>query len=86
MPEEIKIITACTTLIQNSIVLWNYLYLSQLIANCESPAERQEIIKMIRDGSVITWAHVNLQGEFDFRRQAANDPYFDLEKILKLAI
>ena len=86
MPEEIKIITACTTLIKNSIVLWNYLYLSQLIANCESPAERQEIIKMIRDGSVITWAHVNLQGEFDFRRQAANDPYFDLEKILKLAI
>ncbi len=85
-PEELKIITACTTLIQNAIVLWNYLYLSQLLANCAGSKERDELISLIKDGSVLTWAHVNLQGQFDFRQKAANDSYFDIKKILKLAI
>ena len=35
--------------------------------------------------AVMIWAHVNLHGEFDFRRHAANRLYFDLDKILQLA-
>ena len=33
-PDEQNIAVACKVLIQNAIVLWNYLYLSQLLANC----------------------------------------------------
>jgi len=84
--EEQQVITACTVLIQNAIVLWNYLYLSQLIANCSNPGERTEIIDMIKEGSVMAWAHVNLHGEFDCRRDVANEPFFNVEKILNLVI
>jgi len=35
---------------------------------------------------MMCWLHVNLQGEFDFRKLAANQPMFDISKILKLKI
>lgn len=71
-------------LVRNAIVLWNYLYLSQLLTNCSDGKERIEMINMIKEGSVLSWAHVNLHGEFDFRRRAANDIPFDMDRILSL--
>lgn len=47
---------------------------------------REALIESIRQGSVITWRHVNLRGEYDFNAKAANDERFDLEKILLLKI
>lgn len=85
-PEEQNIAVACKVLIQNAIVLWNYLYLSQLLANCSDEKERNEMVGMIKEGSMINWAHVNLHGEFDFKRQAANDTPFDMRKILSLQL
>ena len=41
LPEEQAIITACQVVIQNAIVLWNYLYLSQLLVNIDDQGERQ---------------------------------------------
>ena len=41
---------------------------------------------MIKDGSILSWAHVNLHGEFDFKRHAANDHAFDLNKILAFRV
>lgn len=76
--EEQEIATACKILIQNAIVLWNYLYLSQLLANCQDEQERNEMVSMIKNGSVLTWRHVNLHGEYDFRRQASNESRFDM--------
>ena len=38
--EEQEIVTACKTLIQNAIVLWNYLYLSQLLINTKKAQDR----------------------------------------------
>ncbi len=73
-------------LIQNSIILWNYLYLSQLITNYTDVKERYETINLIRDGSVITWRHINLHGEFDFKRHAANENTFNMTQILSLSI
>jgi Tn3 transposase DDE domain len=72
--------------IQNAIVLWNYLYLPQLLANCSDEKERNEMVSMIKEGSMINWAHVNLHGEFDFKRQTANDTPFDTRKILSLQL
>lgn len=85
-PDEQQIAVASKVLLQNAIVLWNYLYLSQLLANCIDNNEQNEIISMIRSGSIITWRHINLHGEYDFRRQAANDSPFDMIKILSLKI
>ncbi len=85
-PDEQELAVACKVLIQNSIVLWNYLYLSQLLTNCEDEEERLEMISLIKEGSVMTWGHVNLHGEFDFRRHSANDSLFDMTKILSLKL
>lgn len=40
---------------------------------------------LISQGSVITWRHINLHGEYDFRRRAANAELFDMDKILALS-
>lgn len=85
-PEEQAIITACQVVIQNAIVLWNYLYLSQLLVNIDDPEERQTIIDAIRTGSVLAWRHVNLIGAFDFRGMAANSALFDMDKIFTLEV
>ena len=84
--EEQEVINACKLLLQNAIILWNYLYLSQLVINTPSKEDRLALINMIRGGSVITWRHVNLRGEYDFRRKAANEPHFDFERIKALKI
>ena len=85
-PEEQNVAVACKVLIQNSIVLWDYLYLSQLLTNCADEKERAEMVSLIREGSVLTWSHVNLHGEFDFKRKAANESFFNLAKILALKL
>ena len=84
--EEQEISTACKVLIQNTIVLWNTLYLSQQLSNTHDTKERSEMLKAITSGSLLTWQHINLQGEYDFRRAAANDVSFDLARILALKL
>ncbi len=84
--EEQEIATACKVLIQNAIVLWNYLHLSQRLSNIADPSEREDMVASITGGSILAWRHVNLQGEYDFRRSAANDDPFDMQKILALKI
>lgn len=81
--EEQEIATNCKILLQNSIVLWNYLFLTQLLVKTEDPLKHAEILKIIQNGSIMTWLHINLLGEYDFRRKpASNAPFFDIEKIL----
>ena len=71
----------CKLILQNAIILWNYLSLSEHIINTPDVEEQQEIISAIRKGSVITWAHVNLHGEYTFTPPSANDEVFDIETI-----
>lgn len=84
--EEQELIVACKVLTQNAIVLWNYLYLSQILVNNKNLHERKEIIKMISIGSVITWYHVNLHGKYDFSKRAFNDNKFEINQILSLKV
>lgn len=83
--EEQEIMVACKTLIQNAIVLWNYLYLSQLLANNSDLEERKNMLAAMLRGSVVAWHHINMQGEYDFIKHAANDSMFNMERILSLA-
>lgn len=64
--EDQEIAEACRRLIKNAAVCWNYLYLSQELATEKSQERRAELIEAIRNGSVATWKHFNLHGEFDF--------------------
>ena len=82
--EDQALATGCKVLIQNAVILWNYLYLSQLLTNCQDTHEQSAMIDLIRQGSMITWRHVNLHGEYDFRRYITDEQTFDMSKILSL--
>lgn len=85
--EEQETTTACKVLIQNAIVLWNYLYLSQLIVNNENEEEQKIMFQSMAKGSVVSWGHVNFQGEYDFTKHVTVDEnIFDINKILALKI
>ncbi len=84
--EEQQIATACKVLIQNAIVLWNTLYLSQQLSNTGNTKEQDEMLNAITSGSLLSWQHVNMHGEYDFRRVAANDDTFDMRQILGLRL
>jgi len=64
--EEQEIAESCRRLIKNAIVCWNYLYLSRELANEKNEVRKADLLGAIRNGSVVTWAHFNLHGEFDF--------------------
>ena len=81
--EQEKIIL-CRRLIQNAIVLWNYLYLSDLLAKVDSRPLLEEMLSVIRNGTAVTWQHVNLLGEYDFIKLLDNKSLrFDLERIFE---
>lgn len=84
--DDQELVNGCKLLLQNAIILWNYLYLSELVVNTPSRKERSVLLDSIRGGSVITWKHINLRGQYDFRRKAANDPMFDFGRIKALTI
>lgn len=80
-PEQEKIIL-CRRLIQNAIVLWNYLYLSQLLTQVETQGALEEMLEVIRNGTAVAWQHVNFLGEYDFNTLLNNrELRFNLQKI-----
>jgi len=83
--EEQLIAEGCKRLIANSIICWNYLYLSKRICNAESPEEKREIIDAVKNGSIVTWHHINFQGEYDFSEKSLqNAVEFDFEEIMSM--
>lgn len=85
--EEQLIAEGCKRLIENTIILWNYLYLSEKLANIQSVEEQKKLIAHIKQGSIITWQHINLHGEFDFSDENMSKTFpFSLAKILDLQV
>ena len=70
---EQEIAEGCRRLIKNAIICWNYLYLSQLIAHEGDSERRQELLTAVKNGSVESWRHVNLHGEYDFSEEKMQD-------------
>lgn len=60
-----KAMLSCVVL-QNIIVLWNYLFLKKHLKEISSKEERESEIDLISKGSVIAWAHFNMAGTLDF--------------------
>jgi TnpA family transposase len=85
--EEQEMVVGCQRLIQNAIVLWNELYLSQKLALLEDGESRKALLTIIRNGSTLIWHYVNLHGEYDFTQDIEEqDMLFDMDKILALKV
>ena len=59
--------------IKNAIVCWNYVYATQLIAREQDPDRREQLLELMRRGSMATLKHLNLHGEYDFSDQKMQD-------------
>jgi len=55
------------------ITCWNYLYLTQKIVEAKSPEDQKALLDAISNGSVVSWRHVNLLGEYDFSEEKQRD-------------
>ena len=71
--EDQEMAEACKRLIKNCIICWNYLYLSQKLEEIEDAASRQVFLDAVAHGSVISWQHINLLGEYDFSDENLRD-------------
>jgi hypothetical protein len=71
--EEQEIAETCRRLIKNAIICWNYLYLSRELAAEKNDERKAKLLEAIENGSVMTWAHFNLHGEFDFSDEKMQD-------------
>ena len=71
--QEQEIAEGCKRLIKNCITCWNYLYLSQKLAETDDPERREALLQAIANGSVVSWQHINLLGEYDFSDDKLQD-------------
>lgn len=71
--EDQEIAEACNRLIKNCVICWNYLYLSQKLARTETGEAKNFLLTAIATHSVVSWAHINLLGEYDFSDEKLQD-------------
>jgi TnpA family transposase len=84
--EEQEIIVNCRRLIQNTIILWNYLYISDLLLKTKDQSKQIAIVKAVRQKSMMWWKHINFYGEYDFTIVAKFLNSFDMKGILGLDV
>ncbi|MBX2840406.1 MAG: Tn3 family transposase [Flammeovirgaceae bacterium] len=85
--EEQNIATGCKQLIQNSIVLWNYMCLTHLLLQTSDKEKKEEIIEAIKQGTVFTWRHINFYGEYDFSKiDRPIESIFKMDEIKKFKL
>ncbi len=60
-------------LIKNSIICWNYLYLERQLEKITNTEDRENLLRMISAHSPMTWAHINMLGEYDFSDEKLRD-------------
>ena len=71
--EDQEMAEACKRLIKNSIICWNYLYLTQKLAEIKDPVKREAFLHAVAHGSSASWGHVNLLGEYDLSDERQQD-------------
>ena len=82
LKEDQEIAVMCKTIIQNIIILWNYIELTKIIMRSD-PDQRELLLESITSASILTWYHVNLHGTYDFSNLlSSNDPDYSLEDVI----
>jgi len=71
--EEQEIAEACNRLIKNSIICWNYLYLARKVEKVPCVEARENLLRLIEAHSPMSWAHINMLGEYDFSEEKLRD-------------
>ena len=71
--DDQNIAAHCTRLIKNSIICWNYLYLSQKLDRMKDQSEKDKLINALASHSVLCWEHINLLGEYDLSDEKLKD-------------
>ena len=85
--EEQLIAEGCKRLIENAIILWNYLYLSEKVYDTPEGKQRDELLHQIKYSSMASWEHINMLGEYDFSEERVNNiTQFHLPKIMDLKV
>ena len=64
--EEQNIANNSKRLIQNAIILWNYLYITKKLQQAKSQAEKDDILKALKNSSIIYYKFLNFFGTYDF--------------------
>lgn len=70
--EDQEIAETCNRLIKNSIICWNYMFLEKVLKKSE-PYEYEKLMTSIKTHSPMSWAHINLLGEYDFSDKKMQD-------------
>ena len=84
---EQEMADGCNRLIRNAIICWNYLYLSQMLAQEAEGERREALLAALQQGSIVIWHHLNLHGEYDFSEEKLRDSVgFDLPQILAVDV
>lgn len=71
--EEQEIAEACNRLIKNSIICWNYLYLARQLERAGDEEAKENLRRTIAAHSPMSWAHINMLGEYDFSDEKLKD-------------
>jgi len=82
-----EVAEACKRFIANVIICWNYMYISTAIVRAETVEEKSKILKAAKNGSMVSWQHINFQGEYDFSEEKLKDKInFDLDEVRSIDI
>ena len=65
--EEQNIANNSKRLIQNSIILWNYMCITKKLQQAKNQKEKDDILAALKNSSLVVWAHINLFGIYDFQ-------------------
>jgi len=61
--------------------------LSQIVCDAESDDKKKNLVQTIKNGSPVTWQHINLHGEYDFSDEILRDSFdFRLPELLGLNV
>ncbi len=71
--EDQEIVESCNRLIKNCIICWNYLYLTHKLRQISDDGGKEQLLSIISSHSVMTWAHINMLGEYDFSEEKLKD-------------
>ncbi len=72
--DDQQVAEACNRLIKNAIICWNYLYLEMRLRSAD-PAQRKILLLAVKTHSPMSWAHINLLGEYDFSDAKLTDSH-----------
>jgi len=77
----------CKRLIQNNIIGYNYLIVSQKVLDTPDGKQREALLAQIKRSSMAAWHHIYMDGEYDFSDERVNTiTRFPLSKILGLKL